>query len=87
MVPSIHREWKSDNGTTDMLFWRFVTLLAGRRPWSKMCTDASLVSQLTVKTAQQSFSDDLQDIHRTILQHEKQQIMGVQLANAGRGKW
>ena len=95
---------------------RFVTRLTGRRPLSKMRTDASMVSQAmsylsgkaeresycqwiddsdsddvvesaqpTLKTAEQPCSDDLQDIHRTILQYEEQQIKGVQLANAGGG--
>ena len=95
---------------------RFVTRLTGRRPSSKMRTDASMVTQmmsylsdnaeresycqwiddsdsedvvedhqLALATAQEPCSDDLQDIHRTILQYEEQQIKGVQLANAGGG--
>ena len=34
---------------------------------------------------QPTVTDDLQEIHQKVLQHEEEQIKGVQLANAGRG--
>jgi hypothetical protein len=41
--------------------------------------------QPALTTVQQPCSDDLQDIHQTILQYDEQQIKGLQLANAGGG--
>ena len=40
---------------------------------------------LISSTIQQQSANDSQDIHQKILQHEQQQIKGIQLANAGSG--